>query len=91
MTATDEVADHTALLRELKAAGFRVAGFRRSEHARLAWPDGDGTLMVSLDETAPEHGGLLAAVVAELERAAARGRVAQQVLDGLDEPGMGLR
>lgn len=87
-------ARHDLLLAALESAGFTYVATGRG-YARVAWPhphERETTLMVVTDASAPEYGPLLNAAVATLERAAARGRVAQRVLDALEPAqGAGLR
>lgn len=79
----DVTARHELLLAALRSAGFTDAAHGRG-YVRVAWPhDRETTLMVVTDASAPEYGPLLDAAVATLEQLAARGRVAQRVLDAL--------
>lgn len=74
------------LVAALTAAGWTVAGERAGAYVRMAWPTGSGhergtSLVVPLDDTAPEYAGLLAAARAELLRIARRGEAARCALD----------
>lgn len=65
----------------LKAAGFTVAGQRAGQYVRMGWPGSDpgrGSLLVPVDDTAPEpeFAELLALVKAQLLAAARRGEAA---------------
>lgn len=65
----------------LTAAGFTTAGEHSRGYYRLVWPEGDGTLVVPVDDTAPEYEELLSAAKTVLRRAVRRGRAARHALD----------
>lgn len=73
------------LLAALEDAGFTVhATGNGGFYARMNWPVGSpqhsATLLVPLDQTAPEYGDMVGVVLRELEKAATAGRAASHVL-----------
>jgi hypothetical protein len=84
--------DHTDLLRALEAAGFDTLD--QGVRVLVYWP-APWDRRTSVMPTTPAADGYretIDAWVADLESLAERGRVAQLVLDALEEPhGMGLR
>jgi hypothetical protein len=79
--------DPAALVAHLTAAGFPIEGRRAGEYVRFGWPDQMplyGSLLVPLDQTAPEFANVRRAVLDELEYAVERGNAARQVLEGLE-------
>ncbi len=74
--------DPVRLVEALKAAGCRGLGRRAGLYVRMDWPP--GSLLIPLDRSKADYGGLLADAVAELRHAAEVGAKARQVLDTLE-------
>lgn len=71
------------LVDALTAAGFTTAGHGRG-YTRMGWPGSGplrGSLVVPLDDTAPEYTEVLDAVRADLLAAARRGEAARYALN----------
>lgn len=69
------------LVEALRDAGWQVAGAKQGVYVRLAWPGAPNrSLLIPIDQTAPEFEELLRAAVSQLEQAAATGRDAAQAL-----------
>ncbi len=78
MTAVDP----ERLVEALKAAGCRELGRRAGLYVRMDWDP--GSLLVPLDRSKADYGGLLADALAELRHAVEVGAKARQVLDALE-------
>ncbi|MCG5464193.1 hypothetical protein MED01_002358 [Micromonospora sp. MED01] len=71
------------LVTALMVAGFTTAGVGRG-HVRMGWPGSPprrGSLLVPVDDTAPEFADALDAVKADLLAVARRGEAARYALD----------
>ncbi|MGI5247562.1 hypothetical protein [Dactylosporangium sp. CA-139066] len=80
--------DPAALVAALTAAGFTTVGGRSGAYTRMGWPPhlGErGTLVVSIDPTAPEHESMTASLLLQLRRSAEAGAAAGAVLAALGE------
>lgn len=74
-------ADPARLVDALRDAGWQVAGAKYGVYVRLAWPGAPNrSLLIPLDQTAPEFDELMRAAVSQLDQAVLTGRAAAQAL-----------
>jgi hypothetical protein len=69
------------IIESLRDFGWTVAGHKTGVYMRLAWPDTTNrSLLIPLDQTAPEYEELLHAAIRQLEAAAVTGQAATKAL-----------